>query len=59
MPTWTSRRGAAAGAHRATPEGESAYLAALSVAQRGIWVFSLIYYTVVALIVALVAWSVS
>ena len=46
-------------AYRATPEGQEAYRAALAVALRGTWTFSLLYYAVVFLILLFGLWLAS
>ncbi len=50
---WSDELARRAAAHRATPEGEAAYRQTLGVALRGVWTFSLVYFTVAALVLAL------
>ncbi len=49
----SEERGRRAAEHLATPEGEQAYREALGVALRGMWTFSLIYFTAAVLILIL------
>ena len=53
---WSAELRRRAAAYRATSEGKRAYQAALAVALRGVWTFSLLYYTVVLLIILIALW---
>ncbi|WP_412067196.1 hypothetical protein [Rubrivirga sp. IMCC43871] len=53
---WTQKLARGAAAYRATPEGEQGYQATLSVAIRGLWTFSLLYFVAALLILLVGVW---